>query len=210
MTKGNNKKVKPKKITLPKDKQKEAEEIIAELNDRQKAFCREYCMHLNSVKAYMKIYPDSTYDSACASGPRLLGNVRIKEYVKYLQDNLEELTGITKARNLQELAKIAYSNISDLHNSWIERKKFESLTIEQKACIQIVDSFVDVKNIGGNSQANQNIVKIEMVKIKCYSKTEAIKLINEMLGYNKPIEVNSNVLTTVIQLPLQELKESKE
>lgn len=183
-----------KKTKLPKEVIKESEEIISELSDKHKAFCREYCMDLNGTKAYMRVYPDCSYDAASVCALRLLRNDKIKQHIKHLQDNLEELTGITKAKVLNELHKIAFSNISDLHNTWIERKKFEELTMEQKACIQVIDSFVDVKNIGGNSKANQKFIEVEMVKIKCYSKTEAIKIINEMQGFNKPVESNIRLI----------------
>src|SRR5574343_593774 len=89
------------------------EELEKELKQSHKDFSREYFVNgWNRVKAYMKAYPDCEYKSASASATRLLDDVRIVQYVEYLKNNLEMTCNVSKARNLIELAKIAYSNIS--------------------------------------------------------------------------------------------------
>jgi hypothetical protein len=197
-----NKKIKP--IIKPsKETIKEAELIITELNDSQKCFCREYCFCKNKTRAYQIAYPESDYDSARTAGPRLFANVCIQEYIKYLNDNLEELTGVTKARNIQELAKIAYSSIGNIFKDWMSREDYATVLKENPSiieCIESIDTKTLQKNLG--TKEEPDIYDVEYVKIKLYSKPDAIDKINKMMGYNEPLkftgDINLNQLPKVI------------
>jgi len=72
----------------------------------------------------------------------MLTKSNILARIKELQDNLAETAGITKLRILQEHQKIAFNSIASLHNTWIKRKDFESLTEDQKAIIAEIDTKV--------------------------------------------------------------------
>lgn len=84
------------KVTLPnsngnvtirkKHLKEDVEETVEndELTDRQQLFCLLYAKNCNATKSYMKAY-ECSYESALAAGPRLLGNVRIKEEIKRLK-----------------------------------------------------------------------------------------------------------------------------
>ena len=85
------------------------------------------------------------------------------------------LSGVTALRNAKELAKIAYSNVSDFKQDWFTFKKFEDLTDEQKAAIaEITHSEI---NIG------EDMVKI-VEKLKVHDKLKAIAMLNKMFGYD--------------------------
>ena len=55
-----------------------------DLTDKQQLFCVLYAKTPNATQAYMKAY-DCTYETALRSGPRLLGNVGIKNEIKRLK-----------------------------------------------------------------------------------------------------------------------------
>ena len=60
------------------------------LNNNQKAFCREYVKNGNNgTKAYMKAYKTNE-ESARRLASKLLTNIDILEYIKELQDKLED------------------------------------------------------------------------------------------------------------------------
>ena len=83
---------------------------------------------------------------------------------------------------------MAFSSISEMHNTWIERKEFDKLTDSQKASIKSISTKVLKKNVG-TKEAPQ-IVDVEFVKIELYDKIKAIECINKMLGYNEPEKVD--------------------
>lgn len=164
---------------MAEEKKYTFEELECELKQSHKDFAREYFISgWNQVRSYMKIYPDSTYFSAAASANDLLKNPKIKQYLNYLIEDLEKTCNINKARNLIELAKIAYSSIAHLHNTWIERKEFDSLTDDQKAAIETIETKTVTMNY------DESTKEVEYVKISLYSKQAAIQEINKMMGYN--------------------------
>jgi phage terminase small subunit len=158
-------------------KAKDIEIGILPLNDNQKHFAREYVLSWNRVKSYMKAYPDCEYKSASASATRLLDDVRILTYIEEIKNNIEDLTGVSKVRNINELVKIAYSSIANLHNTWITLKDFKELTEDQTAAIESTDT--KTMKVGEDGE-----IEIDYVKIKLYPKITAIQEINKMMGYN--------------------------
>lgn len=83
---------------------------------------------------------------------------------------------------------MAFSSISEMHNTWIERKEFDKLTDSQKASIKSISTKVLKKNVG--TKEDPQIVDVEFVKIELYDKIKAIECINKMLGYNEPEKVD--------------------
>ncbi len=158
------------------------------LNDNQKHFCREYIYDWNATRSYKIAYPDcKTDNSAAASAIALLRITKIKEYIEEIQKDLEKQAGISRTMVLQEHMKLAFSSIAHLHNTWIERKEFEELTNEEKACIAEISTQVRTQKI------NEELVDIEFIKIKLYDKQKALDSIGKMLGYNEPDNINVNL-----------------
>lgn len=85
---------------------------------------------------------------------------------------------------MRELSNIAFSTISDMHNTWIERKDFEKLTPKQKSAIKSISTKVIKKNVG--TKDNPEYTDVEFVKIEMHDKLKAIEDLNKMLGYNEP------------------------
>ncbi|MCK8617968.1 terminase small subunit [Fructobacillus sp. M158] len=82
----------------------------SELNDKQKAFVREYVRLANATQAYINAY-DVDYNIAKTTGPRLLENVGIKTEIKRLrQARLKELD-IDVFSLVDDMAKEAKADI---------------------------------------------------------------------------------------------------
>ncbi len=82
-----------------------------DLTDKQRLFCVIYSKCFNATKAYQKAYK-CTYESAMVAGPRLLGNVRVKEQIDLLtaiRFNKEAL----KRGVIQKYIDIAFADIGD-------------------------------------------------------------------------------------------------
>jgi phage terminase small subunit len=91
---------------MKKDKQ-------SELTESQKVFCNEYILDYNGTRAYQVAYPESSYNTAKVNASKLLTNTNILQYIGVLQADLSKATGITKARILKELEKMAFDEQTD-------------------------------------------------------------------------------------------------
>ncbi len=126
----------------------------------------------------------------------LLENGNVTARVQELQMEQKMKSDITKDRILQELAGIAFSNIADMHNTWVERKDFENLSTREKSAIKSISTKVVKKNIGTTDMPD--MVDVEYVKIELYDKIKALERICKMLGFDSPTEIavrNANTMT---------------
>ncbi len=175
-----------------------------ELNEKQKAFCREYIFDWNATRAYRLAYPDTTNDnSAAASASALLRNPKIEKYIDEIQKDLEKLAGLSRLRIINEHMKLAFSSIAHLHNSWIERKEFESLTNEQKACIAEIDTKTKTEYEYNPDSQQKEPVRVEYVRIKLYDKQKALDSISKMLGYDAPSKIEVGVISQLPDINLE-------
>lgn len=169
------------------------EELKAKLTPKERIFCHEYIVDWNGSRAARKAgySEDSAKEIACAT----LTKVHIKQYIAFIKDNLEEEAGISKLKNLKELAKIAYSNISHLHDNWIELTDWEEIKRENPDCMAAIES-IDTKTEKRSYETEGGLeseIETKYVKIKLYSKQQAIGMINEMMGYKAPVKMEHTV-----------------
>jgi len=168
-------------------KQYSLEELEDELKQSHKDFAREYFVSgWNQVKSYMKIYPDSSYSAAAVSASELLKNPKIKQYLNYLKEDLEKTCFVNKASLLIELNKIAKSNISHLHDCWIELTDWEVIKSDNPdalSAIETIDTKTETKTYN-KGEISESDIEVKYVKISLYSKQAAISEINKMMGYN--------------------------
>lgn len=166
----------------------------------QEKFCIYYVETGNQSEAYRRAYPKSLNwkeGAVWSKASELMNNGNVLERVKELQKKAESKSEITREMILSELAKVGFSSIAHLHNTWIDRKEFEDLTDDQKACIKSISTKIIKKNIGTNE--NPEIVDVEYVKVELYDKLKALETINKMLGYEAPKEVNLNQILLDIE-----------
>lgn len=142
-----------------------------DLKPEHLVFLQHYTYDWGATRAYQKAYPNVSYQVAGANATRLLKDAKIQLAIKLFQNDLERTVGISKQMVLREEMKIAFSSIAHLHNTWIDRKSFEELTEDQKACIQEIDTKVTTNGV--------------QVKVKLYDKQKSLEAIRRMLGYNE-------------------------
>lgn len=193
------------KITEVKEKPK--------VNKRQDAFCKEYILNgWNATQAAIKAgYSKKNADVIAAQN---LVKVSIQEHIKYLQANIELTTGISKEKIITALAEMAFSSMGDFKENWMKLVEYESLTREQKACIQEIENDIKVVKTKDPKSGKWKTQNVPIVRFKLYSRTAAIDIINKMLGYystgklditsgGKPIEQNIThieIIKTAIQI----------
>lgn len=142
------------------------------LNDRQEAFCREYLIDLIVTKAAIRAgYSKKT---AGQHGVRLLKNVKIQDRIQELKAGREKRTEITADRVLEELGKIAFSNIGDFiqmtdSDGLISMEMLDNLTKDQLACISEITEYETDR---GNKR----------FRFKLHDKMKALELAGKHLG----------------------------
>jgi phage terminase small subunit len=165
----------------------ENEEIEVELNDRQEKFCYEYCMDFNGTQAAIRAgYSQKT---AGVIATENLKKPNIQARIKKMQDNLAETAGLSRLRVLNEHMKMAFSSIAHLHNTWIQRKDFEELTEDQKACIAEIDTKIRTEYEYNPESEEREPVRVEYVRVKLYDKQKALDSISKMLGFDAPTKI---------------------
>jgi phage terminase small subunit len=92
--------------------------IMAGLSSVQQAFCQEYVNNgSNGTQAYMKAYKTCKKEStAMASASRLLRNVKVKEYIDELQQELKSKAIMTAEERMEWLTKVIKGEIK--HTSY--------------------------------------------------------------------------------------------
>lgn len=162
------------------------EQLEKKLTEKERVFCWRYVVLRNGAKAAREAgYSEKTCYVIASEN---LTKPHIQQYIEIIKDQYEEATGVTKFRQLEELAKIAYSSISHLHETWIELSEFEKLTDEQKAAIESIETKTVTTNFDETTKTT------EYVKVKLYSKIAAISEINKMMGYNAPEKFQTTLI----------------
>ena len=84
----------------------------SDLSDKQMLFCCLYIKYFNATKAYQKAY-QCGYETALVAGPRLLGNVRIKNEIQRLKQNRLNKEMLAAEDIFQKYMDIAFADITD-------------------------------------------------------------------------------------------------
>lgn len=92
----------------------EVEAVIqnTDLTDKQQLFCIHYIRCFNATKAYQKAY-ECDYATAVVAGPRLLGNVRIKEEIFQLKQARLNREFLSESDIFQKYMDIAFADMTD-------------------------------------------------------------------------------------------------
>jgi len=168
------------------------EQLESLLQPWQITFVETYCYDNNKTRAYReakRTHGKLLTDDACYKGANvLLQKPEIKQYIEIIKQDVAGQVGISKIMMINELRKIATSNIAHLHDTWITRKDFQELDDDQRAAIQEIST----KVINTIDHAEQPI-QVEYVKIKMYDKRLAISEILKAMGWTNQDMININV-----------------
>ncbi len=143
-----------------------------ELTVKQRLFVREYLIDLNATKAAERAgYSAST---ARQQGARLLSNVDISAEIAAQQEQRFERLGITADAVLQELAKIAFSNMLDyitVTPTGAARVDLSKLTRDQAAAVGeiTVEEFTE-----RTGEGRDGFEKVKRIKFKLSDKRGAL------------------------------------
>lgn len=152
------------------------------ITNKEKRFAEEYIKDYNGTRAGREAGygVKSTDDVLRVVIHEVKNKPAVKQYIAELQSELEEMSGISRYRVLQEYAKIAFASFGDFFRGWMDMKSFDELTEFQRAAIsevQEVTRYIDGEPVVG-------------VRIKLHDKIRALDSISRMLGYDSPTKVD--------------------
>jgi phage terminase small subunit len=142
------------------------------LTKKQKLFCEEYLIDLNATQAAIRA--GYSVNSAREIGSENLTKPDIRAYIDKALAERSKRTGINADRVIQELAKIALLNITDVVNA-------DDATIKGNANREDTAAILSVK-VKTIPTENGEIVERE---IKMNDKIKALELLGKHLGMFK-------------------------
>lgn len=155
--------------------------MVVELkNNRQERFAKEYLIDLNATQAAIRAgYSEKT---ARSQGQRLLTNVDIQTRISELMNERSRRTEITADRVIQEIAKIAFADVSE-YMAWNQDGNitmFPSADLDTSV-IQSIKSNRTLRPIGDEEE-----VIDASLEMKFHPKLKALELLyNHVNGSDK-------------------------
>lgn len=144
------------------------------LNDRQKRFCELYAASLNATSAYIEAgYRVKNEKVAGVNAARMLGNASIQAYLKELKAQSQERTGISIDRVLEEYAKLAFSDITEIVTP--DGSDVKPLDKLPKSVTASISSITVSKQEGKHGFSSK-------MSIRLHDKTKALEALGKHLG----------------------------
>ncbi len=172
--------------------------MIKELTEKQKQFCNEYLIDFNATRAYKAVYSTCKKDeTARTNSSRMLTKANIQKYIQNEIQEIQNNNKVTKQKVIDELAKIAFSDIRKFYNDSGALKKIKDLDDDTAGAISSIETFEEYE---GKGEDREHIGDTK--KIKLFDKKGALELLGKHLGIfkdkvqiesNEPFEVNINV-----------------
>lgn len=182
---------------------------MTSLSNQQKLFCQEYLkLGMNGTQAYLNIYKSCKKEStAMTNASRLLRNAKVQEYIKELQEKVEEKAVVTIEDIVNELSVIAFGDRTEIakYNETIEKDPITgNETRYCRAEITPTDKLSEnaKKMIAGYKRNTAGI------NVETYDKMKALELLGKYLGMFKDEAptINNNIVNPYANLSEEELR----
>ena len=185
-----------------------------ELTLKQKQFVNEYIIDLNATQAYKRAgYSVKSDAAAGVEGHKLLKNPKISAAIEEAMLKREKRTEITADRVLQQLAKVAFSDMKD----FMEWKTVQQITDyktvwnddtnEKEEDVPIVSMFTRI-NIKDSDEVDGTLVQeiSETNKggsithtMKLNDRMKALELLGKHLGlFTDKIDINGSMVVNIV------------
>lgn len=156
------------------------------LAPKQRLFVQEYLIDLNATQAALRA--GYSVNNAHKIGSQLLDNPRIKQAIELAMYERELRTKVTQDRVIQELAKIAFLNPTDVINEY-DASLYAGATREDTAAI----SSIRVRRI-----PSKHGTGVER-EIKLHDKIRALDLLGKHLGlFNDKLNITADAVVRIV------------
>jgi phage terminase small subunit len=156
--KANKKRKLPKKRTVPKKIVKEPEL----LTDKEEWLCREFVADFaeNQTRAYHRVWPNVTYESARTLAAKVFAKVNIKRRIKELREERNKRLEISGDRVLSEIAKLSFYDPRCFFDSDGRLKPIDEIDPDHAAIIGGIETLHKV--VGDEKDGMAVITKIKL------------------------------------------------
>ncbi len=146
------------------------------LTDKQRRFCEEYLIDLNGTQAAIRAgYSQKTANEIAAEN---LAKPSIKAYLAERQRELQEATGITQKRVLEEYAKVAFLDIRKFYTVDGSLKSIHELDDDSAGALAGCEVYEEKVS----DSEDENVTVGQTKKIKTYDKVKALDSLGRHLG----------------------------
>ena len=163
------------------------------LNPKQERFCEEYMIDKNATQAYLRAY-GCEYNAAKVNASKLLTNTNVQNRIEQLREEERDRLRVDRQRILDELAKIAFVNISDLVDHRNGRIRHDAKRIDLAAVSEISVQKSDKGFFGDQTT----------ITMKTYSKLDALKTLNSIVGDSAGMDVGVRIIDDTDKLTEEE------
>lgn len=192
---------------------------MTSLSNQQKLFCQKYLeLGMNGTQAYLNVYKSVKKEAtARTNASRLLTNANIQEYIRELQEKVEQKAIVSIEDIVKELYKIGFSNVKDLYDESGKLKEISTIDTNVASAISSikVQQRAGAMNLSLKKESKDKDLDVdiqhldEWVKeIKFCDKLKALELLGKYLGMFKdeaPI-INNNIVNPYANLSEEELR----
>ena len=181
---------------------------MTSLSNQQKLFCQEYLkLGMNGTQAYLNVYKSVKKEAtARTNASRLLTNANIQEYIKELQEKVEEKAVVTIEDIVKELTAIAFADRTKISKMNKKKMKLESGTeIDYEDVeFELTENLDEEtkKVISGYKKGKFGL------SVETYDKLKALELLGKYLGMFKDEAptINNNIVNPYANLSEEELR----
>lgn len=152
---------------------------MSNLTDKQKRFCVEFTTDFNATQAYLRAGYQCSRKAAESSASNLLRNPKIQAYLSQLRDRISERSEITLERTVQEIGRIAFSqitNVIDFDKDGVILKNSSELPVPVIAAIASVKS---VERIQSGDWGESRTIEYSA---RMHDKVRALTLLADFFG----------------------------
>lgn len=182
---------------------------MTSLSNQQKLFCQEYLkLGMNGTQAYLNVYKScKKEETAMASASRLLRNVKVQEYIKELQEKVEEKAVVTIEDIVNELSIIAFGDRTEIAKYTETIKKDPVKGTETKYC-DIAITPTDKLSVNAKKLISGYKQNTAGINVETYDKMKALELLGKYLGMFKDDSptINNNIVSPYANLSEEELR----
>jgi len=145
------------------------------LPDKQQRFCEEYLKDFNATAAYLRAGYKCTPEAARRSASKLLTNSDIQAYLSKLRDRIARHSEVTLERTVEELGRVAFSNIEDALTFTADGVAFRDSEQLPESVTAAIASIAMTENI---TEAGTN----RRQSLKMHNKVAALTLLADFFG----------------------------
>jgi len=158
-------------------------------NEKHENFCQELLLLKPQVRAYLKSYPESTYEAACANSSRLIRDDNIQARLAYLRDERKNRYKMDAEDIHARMVMAASVDPADLNDHEGNPLPLQDLPPDVRICIESLE--IDDIEVGqGQDKQHIGVTK----KIKFMSKSKMIELLGRQAGmFNDKLHVSGGL-----------------